>query len=64
MVIEVTCSESTVMEFETPVIVAAPVSVEVMVCMDGVKRLTEKLPVPLVNTESAGNTARGSLLVK
>jgi hypothetical protein len=46
MVTEVNCAEFTVMEFETPVIVAVPVSVEVIVFMDGAKRLTGKLPVP------------------
>jgi hypothetical protein len=61
---DVNWPEFTVIELETPVIVAVPVSVEVIVCVDAVKRLTGKLPVPLVNTESAGNTARGSLLVK
>ncbi len=46
MVTEVNCAEFAVMEFETSVIVAVPVSVEVIVCMGGVKRLTGKLPVP------------------
>ena len=50
--------------FDVPVMEEVTVSVAVIVWFPAVFSVTENVPTPLVNGESAGNVAKPSVLVK
>ena len=60
----VAAAELTVIVFEVPVMEGVSVSFAVRVWLPAVLSVAEKVPMPLVNVESAGRVAAPSVLVK